>query len=81
MLLKHKHRNSSISSKKFVKATSPEGRPERGKSPAVMLSEFDPLPGPLVQKKVDYFYLPYSPMLSRSKFMQFETDEFKFIQG
>ena len=40
--------------------------------PNTVIKQFDPIPSQNIQKKFDYFYLPYSPLQERGKHMEFE---------
>ena len=43
-------------------------------TPEKLLEQFDPIPSQDVQKKIDYFFFPYSPKQDISKYMKFEAD-------
>jgi len=53
----------------------------RSKTPAQLLSKFDPLPSSEMQEKINFFYKPYALELSTKKHMNFslnERDEYLF---
>lgn len=54
------------------------------KSPRRLLEEFNPIPDSTLQRKIDFFFLPYSPHISCSKHMTFQEDlkqeHIKFIK-
>ena len=43
--------------------------------PNELLKAFDPLPSKTIQKKVDYFFMPYSAERNTLKHMKFESPE------
>lgn len=47
----------------------------RSLTPKKLLEKFNPLPSAHVQKKIDFFFLPYNKELNTSKCMRFDTDE------
>jgi hypothetical protein len=46
----------------------------RSKTPEKLLALFDPTPNEEIQKKIDYFFKPYSPKQEVTKFMRFEKN-------
>ena len=48
----------------------------RSKTPAQLLDKFDPLPSDEIQKKIDYYFKPYSMVNNNTKkFMTFIVNE------
>lgn len=45
------------------------------KNPTALLLEFDNLPAEHIQRKIDHFFLPYSPFSSTEKCMQFNSQQ------
>tara|TARA_B110000285_G_scaffold161461_1_gene180317 strand:- start:592 stop:798 length:207 start_codon:yes stop_codon:yes gene_type:complete len=43
-------------------------------TPEKLLEQFDPIPSDEIQKKIDFFFFPYSPKQDISKYMKFEAD-------
>lgn len=44
-----------------------------------MLESFDPLPGPQIQKKIDYFFLPYAPKQERCAGLIYDIDKNQYF--
>ena len=44
-------------------------------SPEKLMAQFNPLPSPALQKKMDMYFLPYNHNQDRSKFMKFDNNK------
>ena len=45
-----------------------------------MLANFNPAPSKAVQQKIDFYFAPYSPEQSVSKYMRFKNEELEAEQ-